>query len=93
MNRELLEQRKQLILDFMGEENYIPMKIKELCYMLQVSPEDKYILVQVLDELIKEGRVEQTKKGKYLLSSIEHVSGIFDATQRGFGFVRVEGAE
>lgn len=93
MNRELLEQRKQLILDFMGEENYIPMKIKELCYMLQVSPEDKYMLVQVLDELIKEGRVEQTKKGKYLLSSIEHVSGIFDATQRGFGFVRVEGAE
>ena len=93
MNRELLEQKKQTILSFMGEENYIPMKLKELCYMLQVSPDEKYILVQVLDELIKEGRIEQTKKGKYLLSSIEHVSGIFDATQRGFGFVRVEGAE
>jgi len=93
MNRELLEQKKQIILGFMGEENYIPMKLKELCYMLQVSPEEKYILVQVLDELVKEGRVEQTKKGKYLLSSAEQVAGIFDATQRGFGFVRVEGAQ
>ena len=93
MNRELLEQKKQIILQFMGDENYIPMKLKEICYMLQVNPEEKYILVQVLDELIKEGRVEQTKKGKYMLSSVEHVAGIFDATQRGFGFVRVEGAE
>ena len=93
MNREVIEQKKQIILAFMGEENYIPMKLKELCYMLQVAPEEKYILVQVLDELIKEGRIEQTKKGKYLLSSIEYVAGIFDATQRGFGFVRVEGAE
>ncbi len=93
MNRDILEQKKQIILAFMGEENYIPMKLKELCYMLQVNPEEKYILVQVLDELIKEGRIEQTKKGKYMLSDTEYVAGIFDATQRGFGFVRVKGAE
>ncbi len=93
MNRELLEQRKQTILAFMGDENYIPMKLKELCYMLQVNPEEKYLLVQVLDELIKEGRIEQTKKGKYLLSQTEYVAGTFDATSRGFGFVRTEDGE
>ena len=93
MNRELFEEKKQLILDFMSDESYRPMKLKEMCYVLQVSPVEKYILSEILMELIKDGRIEQTKKGKYQLTKTEFVSGIFDATQRGFGFVRVEGQE
>lgn len=93
MNRELLEEKKQMILAFMEDESYRPMKLKEMCYVLQVSPVEKYILSEILMELIKEGRIEQTKKGKYQLAKTEFVSGIFDATQRGFGFVRVEGMD
>ena len=93
MNKELFNEKKQMILDFMGDEAYRPMKLKELCYVLQVSPVEKYILSEILTDLIKDGRIEQTKKGKYQLTKTEFVSGIFDATQRGFGFVRVEGEE
>lgn len=93
MNRELFEEKKQMVLQFMSDESYHPMKLKEMCFVLQVSPVEKYILSEILMELIKEGRVEQTKKGKYQLAKTEFLSGIFDATQRGFGFVRVEGEE
>lgn len=93
MNKELFNEKKQMILDFMSDEAYRPMKLKELCFVLQVSPVEKYILSEILMDLIKDGRIEQTKKGKYQLTKTEFVSGIFDATQRGFGFVRVEGEE
>lgn len=93
MNRELLEEKKKMILDFMGEDTYRPMKLKELCYMLQVSPLEKYILAEILQELVLEGRIEQTKKGKYQLTSKKIISGIFESTSRGFGFVRVDGWE
>ena len=93
MNRELMEEKKRMLLDFMGDEAYRPMKLKELCYILQVSPVEKYILVELLHELIKEGRIEQTKKGKYHLTDKKLYSGIFESTSRGFGFVRVEGLE
>ena len=93
MNRELLEEKKNMILSFMEDENYRPMKLKEMCFVLGVSSVEKYILSEILQELIKEGRIEQTKKGKYQLATTEFVTGTFDATSRGFGFVRVEGSE
>lgn len=93
MNRELIEEKKQMILNLMGEEAYSPMKLKELSYMLQVSSVERYILVELLQELVEEGRIEQTKKGKYQLTATQLFSGTFESTRRGFGFVRVEGLE
>lgn len=93
MSRERIEEKKEMILSFMNDEQYRPMKLKEMCYILGVSPVEKYILSEILQELIREGRIEQTKKGKYQLAKTEFVSGSFDATARGFGFVRVEGSD
>lgn len=93
MDKEKLQEKKEMILAFMAEEQYRPMKLKEMCYFLGVSPVEKYILSEILQELIREGRIEQTRKGKYQLSQKEFVSGIFEAASRGFGFVRVEGSK
>jgi ribonuclease R len=88
-----MEEKKQMLLDFMGEDAYHPMKIKELCYFLQVSPVEKYILVELLKELEHEGRIEKNGKGKYHLTDKKIYTGLFEANSRGFGFVRVEGLE
>ncbi|MDO4557019.1 MAG: ribonuclease R, partial [Lachnospiraceae bacterium] len=93
MDQNLKEERKQMLLNFMGEEIYHPMKLKEIGFMLDVSPEDRYLLSDLLTELVEEGRVEKTQKGKYLLADKKIYKGIFEANQRGFGFVRVEGLE
>ena len=41
MEKELLNQRKQIILDIINDDNYIPMKIKELAIVLNVPKEDR----------------------------------------------------
>ncbi len=60
------DKRKKVILDLMGEEFYIPMKEKELAVMLQVSKEDRSELNRILNELLTEGKISITKKGKFI---------------------------
>ncbi len=86
-----MEENRKIILDFMSNEKYVPMKAKELAFILGV-PKEKYTeFHQILKELEIECKVELTKKGKYMLvdSSIYKV-GILTLNQKGFGFVKVE---
>ena len=89
----LYEKRKRMIYDFMCDDMYVPMKIKELCIMLEVSKADRPQLEQILSELIAEGKITLSKRGKYSKSEIRKITGTFTANQRGFGFVTVEGEE
>ena len=60
----LLEQRKNMIESLVGEKQYVPMKEKEMAILLQVKKEDKDAFHQVIDELLGEGRIMLTPKGK-----------------------------
>ncbi len=93
MEKELLERRKQLLEELIGDKQYVPMKIKELAILLQVSKEDRKDLLEVLEELIREGKIELTKRGKYKKAEETTVTGKFVGNSRGFGFVEVEGME
>ncbi len=64
MEKELLNQRKQIILDIINDDNYIPMKIKELAIVLNVPKENREDLEEVLKELLAEGRISVSKKRK-----------------------------
>ena len=93
------QERKKLILELMGSEFYVPMKEKELAIMMQVRPEDRYILTEILGELIAEGKIEVSKRGKYSLYDEKRalrentVTGVYLSTMKGFGFIEVEGRE
>ena len=52
--KETYEYRKKMIYDFMCEDMYVPMKIKELCIVLGVTKQDRPILEQILLELQQE---------------------------------------
>ena len=90
---ELYEKRKKMIYDFMCEDMYVPMKIKELCIVLGVSKEDRPQLERILLELQEEGKITLSKRGKYAKSEIKQLVGIFTAHQKGFGFVSIEGED
>lgn len=85
------EYRKKMIYDFMCEDVYVPMKIKELCIVLGVTKQDRPVLERILLELQEEGKIELSKRGKYSKAESKNVTGVFTAHQRGFGFVTIEG--
>lgn len=93
MDKAKLEDRKKMIYAFVCDELYVPMKAKELAIMLRVDKEQRGELQQVLDALVEEGKLELTKKGKYIKSSEAFTTGVYTGNSRGFGFVTIEGEE
>ncbi len=91
MEKELLENRKKMIYEFMCSDLYVPMKIKELAVLLDVPREERLALEEVLNELLAEGKIEVSKRGKYMKSDGKYIVGVFTGNIRGFGFVTVEG--
>lgn len=93
------DERKNIILELMGNEFYIPMKEKELAVMLQVENADRPELSSILTELLTEQKIEISKRGKYSLLDPKKVKeegivvGTFISNSRGFGFLEVEGRE
>ncbi len=89
------DKRKKVILDLMDAEFYVPMKEKELAVMLQVSKEDRGELNRILNELLAEGKLSLTKKGKFIKAkhSDRELVGTFISHPKGFGFVEIEGRD
>lgn len=90
MDSSLYNKRKQMIYDFMCDDMYVPMKIKELSIVLGVSKQDRPVLERILTELIGEGKIEITKRGKYQKSQVKLLVGTFTSHPKGFGFVTIE---
>lgn len=93
MDDRQFEKRKQVLVDLMNDKQYVPMKIKELAIILQVSREERPELEEVLKALLEEGKIELSKRGKYKLAEETTVTGTFISHPKGFGFVEVEGME
>lgn len=93
MDKELLKERKKTIYDFICDEFYVPMKVKEIAIMLNVPKSQRAELQEVLDALVTDGKIEVSVKGKYSKAEAKYLTGTFTAHQRGFGFVTIEGEE
>lgn len=93
MEKEVLENRKQVLEGLMSDKQYVPMKLKELAMILQVPKENRGELLEVLDELIRDGKIEVSKRGKYRIAEMPLLTGRLVGNARGFGFVEVEGRE
>jgi len=89
------DKRKKVIMDLVAAEFYVPMKEKELAVMLQVSKEDRGELNRILNELLAEGKLSLTKKGKFIKAkhADRELIGTFISHPKGFGFVEVDGRE
>lgn len=83
-------ERKKKIRALIYDKHYQPMKQKEIGYLMQVDPDEREEFVSILNELVDEGSIEVTKRGKYKPMEKEVLKGTFTCTQKGFGFVSVE---
>lgn len=102
MGIENLEEKKNIVMEVIGGELYVPMKVKELAILLNVPKDRREELHYVVNLLEDEGKLVVTKRGKVMLpesagsgdtNQSGYIEGIFESNQRGFGFVRVEGEE
>lgn len=91
--KKSLETRKKIICELVHDPVYVPMKEKELAAFLQVAKEDRGDLQKVLQELLREGKLTLTSKGKYVKSNGHLLTGTFIGNAKGFGFVEIEGRE
>ena len=100
-NNKKLKNRKKLLLDFVSNKEYQPMRAKDIAMLLQIPKGKRSELFQVLDELEAEGKIT-CKKGKYEKvrksaaanpSAQELLEGTFIAHPKGFGFVELEDQE
>lgn len=92
---ELRQERKEKILAFVKDDKFPPLKRKEMCVLMEVLPSERGEFESIIDELIEEGKLVETKKGKIMDSGkLNLFAGDFIGNAKGFGFVRLdEGAD
>jgi len=86
--RELV---KSKLYDFICDDMYKPMRLKDIRFLLQVSDDDKKRVEEALNELISDGKIVLTPKGKYKKLDDNLLVGTYIGNKKGFGFVRVDG--
>lgn len=85
---DILKERKERILAYMESEGYVPIKRRDMRAMLSVPQEDREKFENLINELIAEGHVFETKKGKLASpKDLQMATGTFIGHARGFGFV------
>lgn len=93
LDKIILEEKKRLVYEYMLDKEYKPLKFKEMVNILQVPRAEKEDLREVLEALIAEGKISIDVKGKFSVAKDSVKVGSYIGTQKGFGFVRVEGED
>lgn len=82
--------RKEKILAYISSKEYIPLKFNELITVLDVPKEAEDELSAILEELCIEGKIYETKKGRYVSSGSDGTcfAGKLRCNAKGFfGFL------
>lgn len=85
--------KKDIILEFMKDEEYTPMKAKEIAIILGVPKKEYNEFSNILKELEESYKIVKNKKNRYRIIGENFQEGIYRKNQKGFGFVKVENEE
>ncbi|WP_333887757.1 ribonuclease R [Clostridium sp.] len=79
---------KEAIVDFMKEQAYKPMNIKELERVFCIKKTDTKNFKKIVDEIEREGNIVKTRTNRYgIPDRMGLVTGKFQGHQKGYGFV------
>ena len=85
-----MTKKEQIILEFMKDPKYVPMKAKEIATILGVPKKDMDNFKKALDNLEMEFKIGKNKKNRYRVIEENFEQGTFRRNQKGFGFVKLE---
>ena len=86
-------EKQELILNFMKDENYTPMKAKEIAIFLGVPKKEYNQFLDTIKYLEENYQIVKNRKNRYRLIGENFVEGTYRKNQRGFGFVKIENRE
>lgn len=86
-------EKQELILNFMKDENYTPMKAKEMAMILGVPKKEYNQFLDIIRYLEENYKIVKNRKNRYRLIGESFVEGIYRKNQRGFGFVKIDDME
>ena len=85
--------KEDIILEFMKDEDYTPMKAKEIAIILGVPKKEYSKFTEAIKKLEENYKIAKNKKNRYRIIEEKYIEGIYRKNQKGFGFVKVEGRE
>lgn len=62
---KLLKNRKTLLMDLVSSKNYEPMRLKDIAMLLQVPKAKRSELAEVMEILVKEGKIDVISDSRY----------------------------
>lgn len=84
-----MEDKQQKIIEFMKDDEYVPMKAKEIAMLMRVPKNEYSKFMEILGELELNFKIQKNRKNKYSLVEKTYYDGIYRKNQKGFGFVRL----
>ncbi len=88
-----MSEKEELILNFMKDKDYVPMKAKEIALVLNISKDRYNELLEILDKLEKDLKIKKNKKNRYRINDEKILEGIYRRNNKGFGFVKIDEIE
>ena len=88
-----MDDREQKILDFMSDDDYVPMKAKEIAMLMRVPKNEYHDFLEVIGKLELELKIEKNRKNRYKISEKTYYDGYYRKNAKGFGFVKLEDRE
>ena len=88
-----MSEREQKILDFMSDDDYVPMKAKEIAMLMRVPKNEYHDFLEIIGKLELELKIEKNRKNRYKISQKTYFDGYYRKNQKGFGFVKLEDRE
>ncbi len=91
LEEDVMEERIQKIMNFIRDDVYTPMRSSDMAVLLQVPVTEQEQFENIIQDLIKAGKLVLTKKGKLMEpEALNMGSGTFVGNAKGFGFVVTE---
>ena len=88
-----MEEQEQKIIEFMSDDDYVPMKAKEIAMLMRVPKNEYHEFLSTIGKLELEMKIQKNRKNRYRVSEKTYYEGYFRKNARGYGFVRIEGQE
>ena len=84
-----MEEKEQKILEFMKDEDYVPMKAKEIAMIMRVPKNEYNEFLEIIGKLELELKIQKNRKNRYRISEKTYYEGYYRKNQKGFGFVKI----
>ena len=88
-----MTKKEEIILQFMKDPEYTPMKAKEIAMILGVPKKEYHQFQEAISNLEVELKIGKNRKNRYRVIEENYQEGIFRKNPKGFGFVKIEGEE